>query len=189
VEHESGWLEKDETFRSDSSVEKLARLKPSFQADGTVTAGNSSQMADGAASLLVASGEAVERHALTPLARLVSFAAVGVDPTLMGIGPTAAIPIALKRAGLDVGDIDLFEINEAFAAQIVQNVRELGLDDERVNANGGGIALGHPTGQSGTRIVVTLLHELARRGGRYGIASLCVGGGQGVAAVFERVGA
>jgi acetyl-CoA C-acetyltransferase len=189
VDTDGGTLDRDETFRVDSDPDKLARLKPSFQTDGTVTAGNSSQMADGAASVVVASAEAVEKHGLTPLARVVSFAAVGVDPTVMGIGPTAAIPMALKRAGLDVADIDLFEINEAFAAQIVQNVRELGLDQERVNVNGGGIALGHPTGQSGTRIVVSLLHELARRGQRYGVASLCVGGGQGVAAVIERVDA
>jgi acetyl-CoA acetyltransferase family protein len=188
VETEDGELAQDETFRV-TSAEKLARLKPSFQDGGTVTAGNASQMADGAAAVLVASGEAVERHGVRPLARLVSFAAVGVDPTVMGIGPTAAIPMALKRAGLEIGDIDLFEINEAFAAQIVQNVRELRLDPERVNVNGGGIALGHPTGQSGTRIVVSLLHELARRDGRYGVASLCVGGGQGVAAVVERIAA
>jgi acetyl-CoA acetyltransferase family protein len=189
VDVEGELFERDETFRVDSDPGKLARLKPSFQTDGTVTAGNSSQMADGAASVVVASAEAVERHGLTPLARLVSFAAVGVDPTMMGIGPTAAIPLALKRAGLDTTDIDLFEINEAFAAQIVQNVRELGLDEERVNVNGGGIALGHPTGQSGTRIVVSLLHELARRDARLGVASLCVGGGQGIAAVIERVSA
>jgi len=188
VRSEAGELERDETFRV-TSVEKLAALKPSFETDGTVTAGNASQMADGAAAVVVASGEAVRRHGLTPIARLVSFAAVGVDPTIMGIGPTAAIPMALDRAGLKIDDIDLFEINEAFAAQIVQNVRELGLDPERVNVNGGGIALGHPTGQSGTRIVVSLLHELARRDGRYGVASLCVGGGQGVAAVLERIAA
>jgi acetyl-CoA acetyltransferase family protein len=187
VSTDAGSLDQDETYRSDSSVERLARLKPSFEADGTVTAGNSSQMADGASALVVASGEAVARHGLRPRARLVAFAAVGVDPTMMGIGPTAAIPLVLKRAGLEVHDIDLFEINEAFAAQIVQNVRELGLDEERVNVNGGGIALGHPTGQSGTRIVVSLLHELDRRDGRYGVASLCVGGGQGIAAVFERI--
>lgn len=186
---DNGTLERDETFRTDSSVERLARLKPAFQEGGTVTAGNSSQMTDGAASVICASAEAVAQHGLRPLARLVSFAAIGVDPTMMGIGPTAAIPLALKKAGLEVSDIDLFEINEAFAAQIVQNVRQLGLDEERVNVNGGGIALGHPTGQSGTRIVVSLMHELARRGARYGIASLCVGGGQGVAAVIERVDA
>ena len=186
---DNGTLERDETFRTDSSVERLARLKPAFQEGGTVTAGNSSQMTDGAASVICASAEAVAQHGLRPSARLVSFAAIGVDPTMMGIGPTAAIPLALKKAGLEVSDIDLFEINEAFAAQIVQNVRQLGLDEERVNVNGGGIALGHPTGQSGTRIVVSLMHELARRGARYGIASLCVGGGQGVAAVIERVDA
>ncbi|MEU5904520.1 thiolase family protein [Micromonospora sp. NPDC047527] len=180
-------LERDETVRADSTPERLARLTPSFTDGGTVTAGNASQMADGAAAVVVASGDAVRRHGLTPLGRIVGFAAVGVDPTMMGIGPTAAIPLALKRAGLTVGDVDLFEINEAFAAQIVQNVRALGLDEERVNVNGGGIALGHPTGQSGTRLVVSLLHELARRDGRYGVASLCVGGGQGIAAVIERV--
>lgn len=189
VESETGSLERDETFRTDSDPATLARLRPSFQSNGTVTAGNSSQMTDGAAALVVASQNAVSRHGLTPRARLVSYAAVGVDPTMMGIGPTYAVPLALKRAGLDVGDIDLFEINEAFAAQIVQNVRELGLDEEKVNVNGGGIALGHPTGQSGTRLVVTLLSELERTGGRYGVASLCVGGGQGIAAVFERVSA
>ncbi|WLS45326.1 thiolase family protein [Micromonospora profundi] len=180
-------LDRDETFRTDSTPERLARLKPSFVDGGTVTAGNASQMADGAAAVVVASGDAVRRHGLSPLGRIVGFAAVGVDPTMMGIGPTAAIPLALQRAGLSVADIDLFEINEAFAAQIVQNVRALSLDEERVNVNGGGIALGHPTGQSGARLVVSLLHELARRDARYGVASLCVGGGQGIAAVIERV--
>lgn len=186
VDHEHGSLARDETHRPDTSQERLAKLKPSFQGDGTVTAGNSSQMSDGAAAVVVAGGDYVTEHGLTPLGRLVSFAAVGVDPTMMGIGPTAAIPLALSRAGLTADDIDLFEINEAFAAQIVQNVRELGLDEDKVNVNGGGIALGHPTGQSGTRIVVSLLHELQARGGRFGVASLCVGGGQGIAAVFER---
>jgi acetyl-CoA C-acetyltransferase len=189
VATEDGRLDQDETFRRDTGPDRLAALRPSFQQHGTVTAGNSSQMADGAASLIVASGEAVERHQLAPRARLLSFAAVGVDPTIMGVGPTVAIPMALKRAGLEVADIDLFEINEAFAAQIVQNVAELGLDEDRVNVNGGGIALGHPTGQSGLRILVSLLHELERRHARYGVASLCVGGGQGVAAVIERVAA
>ncbi|MEU8337358.1 thiolase family protein [Micromonospora tulbaghiae] len=180
-------LDRDETVRPDTTPERLARLRPSFTGDGTVTAGNASQMADGAAAVVVASGEAVRRHGLTPLGRIVGFAAVGVDPTMMGVGPAEAIPLALRRAGLTVGDVDLFEINEAFAAQIVQNVRALGLDEDRVNVNGGGIALGHPTGQSGARLVVSLLHELARRDGRYGVASLCVGGGQGIAAVIERV--
>lgn len=187
VKHENGSLEEDETFRRGSTVGKLSTLRPSFEADGTVTAGNASQMADGAAAVVLASRAAVERTGLAPRARLVSFAAVGVDPTMMGIGPTAAIPLALQRAGLSSDDIDLFEINEAFAAQIVQNVRQLGLDEDKVNVNGGGIALGHPTGQSGTRLVVSLLHELERRSARFGVASLCVGGGQGIAAVIERV--
>ena len=187
VEHETGSLKQDETFRADSTVEKLSTLRPSFESDGTVTAGNSSQMADGAASVVLANRRSIDDRGLTARARLVSFAAVGVDPTMMGIGPTEAIPLALQRAGLSVADIDLFEINEAFAAQIVQNVRELGLDEDRVNVNGGGIALGHPTGQSGIRIVVSLLHELERRDARFGVASLCVGGGQGIAAVIERV--
>jgi acetyl-CoA acetyltransferase family protein len=189
VVHERGTLSQDETYRPDSTVEKLATLRPSFQQDGTVTAGNSSQMSDGAAAVVLAGEEAAQSRGLRRRARLVSFAAVGVDPTMMGVGPTAAIPEALKRAGLTIEDIDLFEINEAFAAQIVQNVRVLGLDEELVNVNGGGIALGHPTGQSGTRIVVSLLHELERRGGRYGVASLCVGGGQGIAAIIERIDA
>lgn len=182
---ESASLDRDETFRSDTTLERLSKLYPAFVAGGTVTAGNASQMADGAASLLVVSAAAVERYRLVPQARILSFSAVGVDPTMMGVGPTAAIPMALKRAGLTSDEIGLFEINEAFAAQIVQNVRILGLPENIVNVNGGGIALGHPTGQSGTRIVVTLVHEMARRGVRFGVASLCVGGGQGVAAVIE----
>jgi acetyl-CoA C-acetyltransferase len=184
---DGGSFERDETFRTNSSPEGLAKLRPSFVKDGTVTAGNASQMADGAASVVLASAEVVEAHGLQPLGRLRSFAAVGVDPAVMGIGPTEAVPRALKAAGLSASDIDLFEINEAFGAQIVQNVRELGLDEEKVNVNGGGIALGHPTGQSGCRLVVSLLHELARRDATLGVASLCVGGGQGVAAVVERI--
>jgi acetyl-CoA C-acetyltransferase len=178
---------RDETYREQSDPAKLARLTPSFAAGGTVTAGNASQMADGAAAVVIASADAVARYGLTPRARLRSFAAVGVDPTIMGIGPTAAIPLALERAGVTVDDLGVLEINEAFAAQIVQNVRALGLDEARVNPNGGGIALGHPTGQSGCRLVVSLLHELERRDDQLGVASLCVGGGQGVAAVIERV--
>jgi acetyl-CoA acetyltransferase family protein len=187
VAHEDGYLAKDETHRPDTTIDALRKLRPAFVTDGTVTAGNSSQMSDGAAAVVVAGERYVREHGLTPLARIVSVAAVGVDPTMMGIGPTKAIPAALAKAGLEVDDIDLFEINEAFAAQIVQNVRELGLDPDKVNVNGGGIALGHPTGQSGTRIVVSLVHELRARGGRYGVASLCVGGGQGIAAVIEAV--
>ncbi|MFC5815727.1 thiolase family protein [Nonomuraea harbinensis] len=189
VAHEEGSLSRDETFRQGSTAEKLSTLRPAFEDGGTVTAGNASQMADGAAAVVLAGGRAAAERGLTPRARLVSVAAVGVDPTMMGIGPTAAIPAALKKAGLSVGDIDLFEINEAFAAQIVQNVRALDLDEDRVNVNGGGIALGHPTGQSGLRVVVSLLHELERRDARFGVASLCVGGGQGIAAVIERVAA
>lgn len=180
-------LERDETFRTDATIEKLSTLKPAFVTNGTVTAGNSSQMADGAAAVLVMSRDAARRYEVKDAASLLGFAAVGVDPTRMGIGPEFAIPRALEIAGRGSGDIDLYEINEAFAAQIVHNVRELGLNDEFVNVNGGGIALGHPTGQSGVRIVISLLHELARRDKHAGVASLCVGGGQGVAAVLERV--
>jgi acetyl-CoA C-acetyltransferase len=144
-------------------------------------------MADGAAGMIIASREAIDRHGLRPRARIRAFAQVGVDPTIMGVGPSFAIPAALKSAGMEAGDIDLFEINEAFAAQIVQNVRALGLDEDKVNVNGGGIAIGHPTGQSGLRLVVTLLAELERRDLTVGVASLCVGGGMGVAAVVERV--
>jgi acetyl-CoA C-acetyltransferase len=180
-------LERDETFREDSSAEKLAKLRPSFKADGTVTAGNASQMADGGASVVVASAAAVEKYGLTPIGVLRSFAAVGVEPAVMGVGPVEAIPKALAAAEVAKDDIDLFEINEAFAAQIVHNVRELGLDEQKTNVNGGGIALGHPTGQTGCRLVVSVLAELGRRGESLGVASLCVGGGQGVAAVLERV--
>jgi acetyl-CoA C-acetyltransferase len=180
-------LDRDETFREDSSPEKLAKLRPSFKKDGTVTAGNASQMADGGASVVVASAAAVEKYGLTPIGVLRSFAAVGVEPAVMGVGPVASIPKALAAAEVDKDEVDLFEINEAFAAQIVHNVRELGLDEEKTNVNGGGIALGHPTGQTGCRLVVSTLAELGRRGQSLGVASLCVGGGQGVAAVLERV--
>jgi acetyl-CoA C-acetyltransferase len=180
-------FDRDEGFRTDTTPERLAKLKPSFLAGGTVTAGNASQMADGAAAVVLASAGAVAAHGLTPLGRVRSFSAVGVDPTVMGVGPVYAIPRALESAGVKIGDLDLVEINEAFAAQVVHNVRALELDEDRVNVNGGGIALGHPTGQSGCRLVVSLLHELARRDATLGVASLCVGGGQGVAAVIERV--
>lgn len=187
VEHLDGSLTTDETHRGDTTMEALALLRPAFVRGGTVTAGNSSQMADGAAAAVLAGSQYVERHGVSPLARLVSFAAVGVDPSMMGIGPVSAIPLAIQRAGLEVADIGLFEINEAFGSQIVQNIRQLGIDDDLVNINGGGIALGHPTGQSGTRLVVSLAHALQARGERYGVASLCVGGGQGIAAVIEAV--
>ena len=178
-------LDHDECVRSDTSAEKLARLRPSFVADGTVTAGNASQMADGAAALLVASHEAVTELGLEPLGRVVAFSAVGVDPSIMGVGPAHAIPLARSRAGWPEDSVDLYEINEAFAAQIVQNVEALGLDPARVNVNGGGIALGHPIGQTGCRLAIALLRELRRRGAERGVASLCAGGGLGAALALE----
>jgi 3-oxoadipyl-CoA thiolase len=178
-------LARDEHPRTDSTAEKLASLKPAFREGGSVTAGNSSGINDGAAALVVASAERAAELGVRPLARFVAGAVAGVDPRVMGIGPIPAVTKALKRAGLSAGQIDLVELNEAFASQSVAVVRELGLDPERVNVNGGAIALGHPLGMSGARLVVSLLHELRRRGGRYGLATLCVGVGQGQAAIFE----
>jgi 3-oxoadipyl-CoA thiolase len=175
----------DEHPRPGTTLEKLAALKPAFRANGTVTAGNSSGLNDGAAALVVASEERARELGAPPLGRFVASGVAGVDPRVMGIGPIPAVRKALARAGLEVGDIDLVELNEAFASQSVQVVRELGLDHERVNVNGGAIAIGHPLGMSGARLVVSLLHELRRRGGRYGLATLCVGVGQGQAAIFE----
>lgn len=177
----------DEPPRFDTTMETLGKLKPAFRADGTVTAGNSSPLNDGAAALLMCSEEAAKRHAWTPLARVVTSATFGVGPEVMGIGPIGAVAQGLARARLSVGDIDLVELNEAFAAQAVACVREIGFDPAIVNVNGGAIALGHPLGCSGARIATTLLHELKRRGGRYGVASMCIGMGQGIATVFERV--
>ncbi|HEV3408370.1 MAG TPA: thiolase family protein [Gaiellaceae bacterium] len=177
---------RDEHPRPDTSLEKLGALKPAFRDDGTVTAGNSSGVNDGAAALVVASAEKAQELGAAPLGRFVSSAVVGVDPRVMGIAPIPAVRKVLARAGLEIGDVDLVELNEAFASQSIQVIRELGLDEERVNVNGGAIALGHPLGMSGARLVVTLLHELRRRGGRYGLATLCVGVGQGQAALFER---
>jgi len=185
VEFEGVRLERDETIRPDSTLERLAALRPAFLEGGSVTAGNASQMGDGAAAVVVASAAAVERYGLAPAGKLLSFAAVGVDPVVMGIGPAAAIPLALERAGVEQASVDLYEINEAFAAQVVQNVEALGLDPDRVNVNGGAIALSHPTGQTGCRLVVGALSELARRGASRAVVSLCVGGGQGVAAVVD----
>jgi len=178
-------LGRDEHPRTDSTAEKLASLKPAFRERGSVTAGNSSGINDGAAALVVASAERAAELGVRPLARFVAGAVAGVDPRVMGIGPVPAVTKALARAGLSAGQIDLVELNEAFASQSVAVVRELGLDPERVNVNGGAIALGHPLGMSGARLVVSLLHELRRRGGRYGLATLCVGVGQGQAAIFE----
>jgi 3-oxoadipyl-CoA thiolase len=183
-----GDIARDEHPRPGTTVEKLAALRPAFRADGTVTAGNSSGVNDGAAALVVASEERARELGARPLGRFVASAVAGVDPRVMGVGPIPAVRKVLARAGLDVADIDLVELNEAFASQGLQVIRELGLDVERVNVNGGAIALGHPLGMSGARLVVTLLHELGRREGRYGLATLCVGVGQGQAAVFERTG-
>ena len=177
---------RDEHPRPDTSVEKLATLKPAFREDGTVTAGNSSGINDGAAALVIASEERAEALGVEPLGAFVGSAVAGVDPRVMGIGPVPAVRKLLEREGIDVSDIDLVELNEAFASQSLVVIRELGLDPERVNVNGGAIALGHPLGMSGARLVVTLLHELRRRNGKYGLATLCVGVGQGQAALFER---
>ena len=182
----AGDLEHDEHPRPDTTSEKLAALKPAFRKDGTVTAGNSSGINDGAAALVVASEERAQALGAEPLASFVASAVAGVDPRVMGIGPIPAVRKLLERAGIDVGQIDLVELNEAFASQSLAVIRELGLDPARVNVNGGAIALGHPLGMSGARLVVTLLHELRRRGGRYGVATMCVGVGQGQAALFER---
>jgi acetyl-CoA C-acetyltransferase len=177
---------RDEHPRPDTDAEKLAALKAAFREGGTVTAGNASGINDGAAALVVASEERAAELGVEPLGRFVASAVAGVDPRIMGIGPIPAVRKLLARTGVDVNDVDLIELNEAFASQSLAVIRELGLDEERVNVNGGAIALGHPLGMSGARLVVSLLHELRRRKGRYGIATLCVGVGQGQAALFER---
>jgi 3-oxoadipyl-CoA thiolase len=179
-------LVRDEHPRPDTSAEKLASLKPAFRAAGTVTAGNSSGINDGAAALVVASEEKARELGVEPLGRFVGSAVAGVDPRVMGIGPVPAVRKLLDRVGVSVADIDLVELNEAFASQSLVVLRELGIDEEKVNVNGGAIALGHPLGMSGARLVVSLLHELQRRGGHYGLATLCVGVGQGQAALFHR---
>src|SRR5579871_4729334 len=178
---------RDEHPRPDTTLEKLASLKPVFRAGGTVTAGNASGINDGAAALVIASEEKARELGAEPLGAFVGSAAMGVDPRVMGIGPVPAVRKLLDRTGLTAADLDLVELNEAFASQSVAVIRELGLDPEKVNVNGGAIAIGHPLGLSGARLVVSLLHELRRRGGRYGLATLCVGVGQGHAALFDRV--
>jgi acetyl-CoA acetyltransferase family protein len=178
---------RDEPPRPDSSLEKLSRLRPAFQEGGTVTAGNSSSLNDGAAAVLLASEAAVAENGWRPMARVVTSAVAGVEPRRMGIGPVYATRKALKRAGLELDQIDLVELNEAFAAQSLACIKELGLDRERVNVNGGAIALGHPLGCSGARILTTLVHEMCRREARYGLATMCIGVGQGIATVIERV--
>ncbi len=178
-------VDTDEGPRADTTLEALAKLKPVFAANGTVTAGNSSQTSDGAAFVLVMSEEMIKELRLTPVARLKSYALAGVDPRIMGIGPVEAVPKALKQAGMKLDDIDLIELNEAFAAQSLAVIREAGLNPEKVNVNGGAIALGHPLGCTGTKLTIQLLNELRRRKKKYGMVTACIGGGQGVAAVFE----
>jgi len=180
-------VESDEGPRPDASLEKLATLKPVFREGGTVTAGNASTLNDGAACLLVASEKGAEELGVEPLARVVATGVAGVDPAFMGVGPVKAVPRALANAGLTIDQIDLVELNEAFASQVLASARELGIDEERLNVNGGAIALGHPLGCSGARLTGTLVRELKRRGGRYGIATLCVGVGQGLSTVYEAV--
>ncbi|HEV2858447.1 MAG TPA: thiolase family protein [Solirubrobacterales bacterium] len=180
-------VEADEGPRADTSLEKLAKLRATFREDGTVTAGNASSLNDGAACLLLASEKGAEELGAEPLARVVTTGVAGVDPAVMGVGPLKAVPNALANAGLSLEQIDLIEINEAFASQVLACARELGIDEERLNVNGGAIALGHPLGCSGARLAGTLSRELRRRGGKYGIATLCVGVGQGLATVFEAV--
>jgi len=181
-----GELARDEHPRPDTTAERLAALKPAFREGGTVTAGNSSGLNDGAAALVLASEEKARALGAQPLGTFVASAVAGVDPRVMGIGPIPAVRKLLDRVGLAVADLDVVELNEAFASQSLAVIRELGLDEEKVNPNGGAIAIGHPLGMSGARLAVTLLHELRRRGGRYGVATMCVGVGQGQAALFER---
>jgi 3-oxoadipyl-CoA thiolase len=179
-------VDQDEPPRPDTSLERLARLRPAFREGGTVTAGNSSGVNDGAAALLIASEDAIAANGWKPMARIVTSAVAGVEPRMMGIGPIYATRKALERAGLTVGDVDVFELNEAFAAQSLACIRGLELDPEKVNVNGGAIALGHPLGCSGARILTSLVHEMGRREARYGVATMCIGVGQGIATVVER---
>jgi 3-oxoadipyl-CoA thiolase len=182
----AGALTRDEHPRPETTLEKLGSLKPAFRAGGTVTAGNASGLNDGAAAVVVASEEKARELGAEPLGTFVASAVAGVDPRVMGIGPVPAVRKLLARAGVDVGDVDLWELNEAFASQSLAVQRDLGIDDERLNVNGGAIAIGHPLGMSGARLTVSLLHELRRRGARRGIVTMCVGVGQGQAALFER---
>jgi acetyl-CoA acetyltransferase family protein len=177
----------DDHMRPDTTLEGLAKLRPAFSKDGFVTAGNASGIVDGAAALVIAGEAYVNAKKLQPLGRIVSWAYAGVEPEIMGIGPVPATRKALEKAGLTLEDIDLVEVNEAFAAQYLAVEKDLGLDRNRCNVNGGAIALGHPLAATGTRIVLTLLHELRRRGGRYGLATACIGGGQGIAMICERL--
>lgn len=180
-------FEHDDHLRPDTTLEGLAKLKPAFAKDGFVTAGNASGIVDGAAALVIAGEDVVRENDLKPMGRIVSWAYAGVEPEIMGIGPVPATRKALQKAGLKLDDIDLIEVNEAFAAQYLAVEKELGLDRSRTNVNGGAIALGHPLGATGTRLVLTILHELRRRQQRYGLATACIGGGQGIAMIVERV--
>jgi acetyl-CoA acetyltransferase family protein len=180
-------VDRDDHMRPETTLEGLAKLPAAFSKDGTVTAGNASGIVDGGAAVVLASGEAVKARGLKPIARLVAWATVGVDPSIMGMGPAPAIRKALERAERSLSDVDLFEVNEAFAGQYLSVEKELGLDREKVNVNGGAIALGHPLGASGTRLLLTLSLELRRRGARRGVAAACIGGGQGIAAMVETV--
>jgi acetyl-CoA acetyltransferase family protein len=180
-------VDRDDHMRPETTLDVLARLPPAFKKDGTVTAGNASGIVDGGAAMILASAEAVERYELKPIGRLVEWAATGVEPTLMGMGPAPATRKALTRAGLTLDDVDLIEVNEAFAGQYLSVEKELGLNRERVNVNGGAIALGHPLGMSGTRLLLTVLLELRRRGKKRGLATACIGGGQGIAAIIEAI--
>ena len=184
---ESYVVDTDEGLRRETSVEGLARLRAAFAAGGSVTAGNSSQTSDGASFILIVSEDFMKAHNLKPIARLVSCAVAGVDPLHMGIGPVNAIPLALEQAGLSLDDIDLIELNEAFAAQALAVIKEAGLDPEKVNVNGGAIALGHPLGCTGAKLTTQIINELERRDKRYGLVTACVGGGQGIAGVIERL--
>ncbi len=180
-------VSRDEHPRPDVTIEQLAKLPPAFKKDGTVTAGNASGVNDGAAALLLMEADTAKRLGYAPLVRVVASAVAGVDPSYMGLGPIPAVAKALERAGLTIADIDLMELNEAFAAQSIPCIKEIGIDPAKVNVNGGAIAIGHPLGSSGARITATLVHEMKRRGARYGITSLCIGVGQGMAVIFERV--
>ncbi len=176
---------RDELPRPETTLEGLAKLKPAFKANGTVTAGNASPYSDGAAAVLLMTAERAKELGLEPLARFITFAAAGVDPDIMGVGPIKAVPKALKRAGLQLTDVQLIEFNEAFAAQVVAVIRDLGMDEDKVNVNGGAIALGHPLGATGAKLTTQLVHELGKRGGGIGLVTMCIGGGMGAAGLFE----
>ncbi len=178
-------FDRDELPRPETTAEGLAKLKPAFKAKGTVTAGNASPYSDGAAAVLLMSESKMKATGAKPLARFVTFATAGVEPDIMGVGPIKAVPKALKQAGLSLGDIDLIEFNEAFAAQVCAVIKELGIDESKVNVNGGAIALGHPLGATGSKLATQLVHELGKRGGGYGMVTMCVGGGMGAAGIFE----